>query len=394
MHPQWSFAKRQAHDSSLNDDDPGQHVINDRLFFDKTSPRDLKCSVSIDSWPPVIELYEEQENEFACRDSTLVLDDEESTSSSPWHPIMFNEREGASSPCLPIIFHDREGASSPCQPVMVHDREEDDDKFEFYSTASSIIENTSQNAPLVNDNEPPSACSWFLDFGPDEEDGHTNKGGSNKIVTLVALIRFKNIISKVCKLNRKREANQTEMWSPTLATYLYNQQKQKEEENSLHSNRSPYLSEDEQEEDEHLNSTKGQLSRASSPYLSEEEQDEPQKSTCKVSLSEYLAEEEKHEPKKATHKLSLSDHLGYNELFSEQIDSTWVEKPSVDTEERMPACNGICKVRKTVQVLAATIKLILVQKEGRGRRVTSLSYCCRPKFNLFTSSSRLDPTDS
>ncbi|KAH7421688.1 hypothetical protein KP509_13G071200 [Ceratopteris richardii] len=271
-------------------------VFNDRFFFDKNSPKDLRHCASMDSMLPVFDPSDEEDELMikATRNSVDIQQTKvsepavsrissasssgdqsmsfqgSSCSTSTWKPSSSHVTEYTAAPwtCVPTNricnmkkaykedvdkgFHDYLSpwhpkslrameCTSPPWPRLSdkvrrqlekdHD-DEDDGLHDFFSTTSSA----KPSHRTEDDNSMDSTCSspapWYLNFGPENEEIHV-KGRGNKLeVTLVALIKLRKAISKKV-INRFRKRGQganhhleNNMWSPTLATYLYNQQEE------------------------------------------------------------------------------------------------------------------------------------------------------------------------
>ncbi|KAI5070175.1 hypothetical protein GOP47_0014518 [Adiantum capillus-veneris] len=422
---------------------PEELSFNDRLFFDRYSPRDLKYGASMDSILPIFDVSA-REDEFVSRKALNFLATEEHedaesncTSTSPWKPISFH--------------HDREGSASPCwQPsptiFKVHDKllddDDDDEGFhDFFSTSSS--RKASQRTDC-DESVSSSPMPWYLDFSPEEEEVHVERREGSVMVRSVVLIKLKRVISKFKRRSQEGGSHQSlaenTMWSPTLATYLYNQQLEEEKQVISTPNSSAistnYFGQDDGRSE--LGSNRLQIdpnyylpSTIRTHFMKANHKDcylmdddcnpvqnncyfmdptqcncsEDEKSTPLGANQESQAckkgssfAEESHERRRVisrSHRLSLKEQLA--EFDDEYLASTpfYVQRncasPSLgghpDTQfnkARGPStCRGMCKVRKTVKVLASAIKLILVQAENGKRKGGQRSFksCIKPTLS-------------
>lgn len=321
-----------------------------------------------DSWKarlPIHEEYKRQDTlvngEAPLSDLAMEEHEAESDASSPWHPT---------------VLHGRHNCACSWQSKELGGDDDDDDDDEgfhdFFSTTAASLEEPSQSSDdSMVSICPPSPPPWFLDFGPEEMGVHEGKERSNLVVKLVAIVNIKKIISsKVCKLRKRGADRQASMWSPTLATYFFNEQK--EEKEGMSARR---IKEEDDDDDEspsmdrppsshtfrinpdyrppslilraHLHSDNDIVeSDQSSPYelqFSEEHGDEEEK------------EEEQQEEgglQTLKHRLSLREQLAE---FEDEYLVQFVPKdqsvtpPILDSQRGEPSpCKGMCKVRSTV----------------------------------------------
>ena len=243
----------------------------DTALIDDTNESDNEFAISIDKLYPSIRIYEDLDDVLNhCDDRERKWCSPQQTLKSPlWYPRILGQRGS----------HHRDN---------VHER-------------LSKAQKTS-HIPTINESLP--TLTW-TNFDPNDEDTHKSSTGN------VASMMFKDIIKRTYKFQKKKDVN-VDIWSPTLATYLYNQQKMEEEE----SNKFPYIS---QNRSFPINGHMYYRSKSLKCYF-----------------------EDHQEPRKAIHKSSLS----YDDKYG-QFDN------SINTKGSELKCKGKCTVSKTVHILVS-----------------------------------------
>ncbi|MCO5611155.1 hypothetical protein L7F22_065405 [Adiantum nelumboides] len=150
-------------------------LFNDRLFFDRYSPKDLRYCASMDSILPIFDANSAREEECVSRKALSFLAMEEHAEdadcdlsvSSPWKPMSFHyDRRGCASPCWQPS---PTGFKVHGKVVREEDEDNDDDDDEgfhdLFSTSSSRKASQRTDGDGL-ESESSSPSPWYLDFSP------------------------------------------------------------------------------------------------------------------------------------------------------------------------------------------------------------------------------------
>ncbi|KAH7278398.1 hypothetical protein KP509_38G039400 [Ceratopteris richardii] len=224
-----------------------QLVFNHRFFFDRNSSRVLIDCINYKESLPTVDLFDDKQNLFSTEALSILteeLDSENedlessSTASSSWHRLLsFRESENS------IL------ASWPKSSTAKSDDDDDDDDDDdgeqdeggFHHSFS--IMSSGKNSHKADDDDPvvdrssSSPSIWYAKFSSDEEDIPTVERAKKLQLTVQPFIKLRKTIWKkvTSKFKRAKNSNHqlaSTIWSPTLATYLYNQQEEERQRRS------------------------------------------------------------------------------------------------------------------------------------------------------------------